>query len=281
MAERSVSHGVCGAGGGVKLARAALHMWEEPVLVGHGGSGAVFFSHCTMRCVYCQNHEISCGGFGKEISDARLSQIFLELADKGAENIDLISPTPYLPNIINALDMCRSRLSVPVAYNTSGYERRESIDMLSDYVSIFLPDMKYVNADIAEKYSGVRNYPEYALAAIGRMLELEPNTVIENGVMKRGVIIRHLVLPSHKNESIEVLRTLADKFGTDGYYLSLMRQYTPCHRASEYKEINRRLTSYEYNCVAEVALQLGFKGFFQEKGSASSDYTPPFDLEGV
>lgn len=279
--DRSVATGKCGAGNHAKVARAALHMWEEPILVGKGGSGAVFFSHCTMRCVYCQNHEISADGYGKEISDERLGEIFLSLERHGAENINLVSPTPYVYNILNALNACQVKPKIPIACNVGGYELAKTVDILSSFATIFMPDFKYGDSESGYKYSGAKDYPQHALRCIERMLEKQPHAVVENGVLKRGVIVRHLVLPSRKDDSIKILRTLADTFGTKGYYLSLMRQYTPCHRAFEYKELNRRLTSYEYDKVAQAACELGFEGFLQEKPSADLKYVPDFDLTGV
>ncbi len=278
--DRSFTVGRCGVGNKVKVARAALHMWEEPIIVGKGGSGTVFFSHCTMRCVYCQNHKISAEGYGKEISDERLGEIFLSLEQLGAENINLVSPTPYVFNILNALDICE-KPKIPIACNVGGYELAETVDLLSGFASIFMPDFKYGDDEGGYKYSGVSNYPLHALRSIERMLEKQPTAVTENGLLKCGVIVRHLVLPSRKDDSIKILRTLAENFGTKGYYLSLMRQYTPCHRAFEYKELSRRLTSYEYDRVADEARELGFEGFLQEKPSASLEYVPDFDLTGI
>ncbi len=279
--DREKHTGVCGAGNQIKIARAGLHMWEEPVLVGKNGSGTVFFSGCTLRCAFCQNHEISEKGFGKCISTEHLAGIFLSLQAEGAENINLVSPTPYVSEISKALGICGEKLMIPTVYNCGGYELNGTVDIISDRISVYMPDFKYYSNELAEKYSRAKNYRKHAADCIGHMLELQPRAVTENGVMKKGVIIRHLVLPSHRNDSIELLHFIADRFGTSGYYLSLMRQYTPCHRAHEHTEINRRLTSYEYNCVAREAEKLGFDGFLQEKGCADSSYTPSFDLTGV
>ncbi len=279
--DRSVSVGRCGVSNEIKIARAALHMWEEPVLVGKNGSGTVFFSGCTLRCAFCQNHDISEGCFGTVIGVQRLADVFLELQEKGAENINLVSPTPYIPKIAEAFSLLGDKLTVPVVYNCGGYELPQTLDIIADKVSVYMPDLKYYSNELAERYSRAKDYREHATECIRHMLSLQPKISLCDDVMKKGVIIRHLVLPSHKDDSIELLHYIADTFGTRGYYLSLMRQYTPCHRASEHPEIDRRLTSYEYNCVAKEAEKLGFDGFLQEKGSADSSYTPPFDLSGV
>ncbi len=279
--DRSIFRGRCGASDSVKVARAALHMWEEPILVGKNGSGTVFFSCCTLRCVFCQNHDISHGCYGKEISCESLAEIFYSLQSQGAENINLVSPTPYVPSIKKALAILGDKLHIPIVYNCGGYESVQTVDMISDRVSVYIPDFKYYSNELGSKYSSVSNYREHATAAISRMLYHRPQAKIRDGVMKEGVIIRHLVLPSHKDDSIQLLHHMADTFGTSGYYISLMRQYTPMHLASNYPEIDRKLTSYEYNCVAKEAEKLGFDGFLQEKSSANEAYTPKFDLTGI
>ncbi len=279
--DRSISLGRCGLNNKIKIARAGIHMWEEPVLVGKNGSGTVFFSGCTLRCAFCQNFHISEGCFGKEVSAERLSEIFLSLQQQNAENINLVSPTPHIYGIKKALDICSTDLHIPVVYNCGGYELCDTLSIISDRVTVYMPDFKYYSNELGQKYSKAKDYREHATACIEYMLKLQPDTVIENGIMKSGVIIRHLVLPTHKNDSIELLHFIADRFGTKGYFISLMRQYTPCHRAFEYPEIDRKLTSYEYNCVAKEAEKLGFDGFLQDKGSAESSYTPKFDLYGV
>ncbi len=279
--DRDTGHGKCGLNNEIKIARAGLHMWEEPVLVGKNGSGTVFFSGCTLRCAFCQNHNISEGCFGQIISPERLSEIFLSLQAQGAENINLVSPTPHVHGILKALEHCSDSLNIPIVYNCGGYELCNTVNIMASKISIYMPDFKYYSNELGEKYSGARNYREHAAECIEHMLQLQSHAVVENGVMKKGVIIRHLVLPSHKKDSIELLHFIADRFGTKGYFLSLMRQYTPCHRASEHPEINRKLTTYEYNCVAHEAEKLGFDGFLQEKGSDNSSYTPKFDLTGV
>ena len=280
--DRIKAKGFCSAPLNVKAARASLHMWEEPPISGKNGSGTVFFSHCNLKCVFCQNYKISDGGFGVETDAHRLAEIFIKLRDVGAENINLVSPTPYTHEIIKALDMCRDKLRLPIVWNTGGYESVKTLELLKDYVDIFLPDFKYVTSDIAEKYSHAEDYPFYATKALERMLKIAGREEYgADGMMKKGVIVRHLVLPSHVDESIRVLEHLKENFGVDNYSLSLMRQYYPCHRASEYKEINRKLTTYEFNKVESAAEALGFHGFSQDKGADNGSYTPEFDLFGI
>lgn len=281
-ADRTKTVGFCGGGALPRLAKAYLHMWEEPCISGTRGSGTVFFSGCSLKCCFCQNYRISAENFGKEILVSRLAEIFLELQDKGAHNINLVSATHYVPQVIEALDLCKGRLNIPVAYNSGGYELPETIEMLRGYVDIFMPDFKYYDSEISEKYSAAKDYFSYASAAIGKMIEIAGKPVYnENGLMKSGVIIRHMVLPSHRKDSEKVLRTIAEMYPKDSYLLSLMSQYTPFYKSCEHKEINRRISTYEYEKVAQVAAELGFDGFMQERSSAKKEYTPDFDLSGI
>ncbi|MDD6991816.1 MAG: radical SAM protein [Oscillospiraceae bacterium] len=281
-ADRETSAGICGGGVLPRAAKAYLHMWEEPCISGTRGSGTVFFSGCSLKCCFCQNYKISAENFGKEITAHRLAEIFLELQDKGAHNINLVSPTHYVPQIISALDICGHYLNIPVAYNSGGYEKTETLEMLRGYVNIFMPDIKYFSPKLSEKYSSAPDYFEYASKAVSKMIELVGKPVIdENGIMKKGVIIRHMVLPSHRRDSEAVLREIDRLFDKDRFLLSLMSQYTPFYRSYEHKEINRRISTYEYNKVAELAAELGFKGYMQELSSAKEEYTPDFDLIGI
>ena len=281
-ADRVGSKGFCGAKNNVRIARAALHFWEEPVISGEKGSGTVFFSNCNLMCVYCQNKKISSGGFGKEISVKRLSEIFLSLQDKGAHNINLVTPTPYIPFIIEAIDKAGTNLEIPIVYNCGGYEKPEIIALLDKYIDIYLTDFKYYDKTLAKKYSLAENYSDFALSSLGKMIETKGTPVIENGLMKKGVIVRHLVLPSHRNDSIAVLNVLKENFGTDKFILSLMSQYFPQGNLEDYPEINRKITSFEYNSVVNYALDLGFtNAFIQEKESAEEIFVPDFDLSGV
>ena len=278
-ANRQNERGKCGAGA-LKVARAAPHYYEEPPISGTKGSGAIFFSGCPLFCVFCQNYQISANCSGTEISVKRLADIMLRLQDEGCHNINLVSPTPYVPEIIKALKL--AKLDVPVVYNTSGYERVQTLKALEGYVDIYLPDFKYVTEDTAEKYSGARDYPSVAKDALAEMLRQRGGCEYdENGIMKRGVIVRHLILPSHKDESVKTLRFLSDNYDKSKFLLSLMSQYCPVYRAKEFKEIDRRLTKYEYKKVAETAVSLGFDGFLQDTASHESAYTPEFDGSGV
>ena len=281
-ADRENSTGLCGGGLLPRAAKAYLHMWEEPCISGTRGSGTVFFSGCSLKCCFCQNYRISAQNFGSEITVDRLAEIFLELQDKGAHNINLVSPTHYVPQIISALDKCRDKLNIPVAYNSGGYEKTETLEMLRGYVDIFMPDIKYYSPELSKKYSSAADYFEYASKAVSKMIELVGRPEFdENGIMKKGVIIRHMVLPSHRRDSEAVLRKISELYPSDSFLISLMSQYTPFYKSSEHKEINRRVSTYEYEKVTELAYKLGFKGFMQERSSAKEEYTPDFDLIGI
>lgn len=279
---RNLSAGFCGQSDKIKISRAALHHWEEPCISGPGGSGAVFFSGCTLKCVYCQNYELSKNNFGEEISKERLAEIFLELEAQGADNINLVTPTHFARGIIDALEIVKNKLSIPVVYNTSGFEKTETIKMLKDYVDIYLTDVKYFNPDFALKYSGAENYPEIAFSALDEMIKQKELKFSSDGMIKQGVIIRHLVLPNLRKDSIEVLSEIKRRFGTESFILSLMSQYTPNNNLKNFPELNRKITSFEYKSVVDYAVDLGFKyGFMQERCSAEKEYIPPFDLTGV
>ena len=281
-ARQSGQRGLCGAGKSLRVARAALHFWEEPCISGQTGSGTVFFSGCPLRCRFCQNHDISARCFGKDISVQRLAEIFLELQQQGANNVNLVSPTQYVPQMIEALDLAKPELKIPVVYNTGGYERVETLRMLEGYVDIWLPDAKYADPKRAGDYSNAANYPEVAFAAIAEMLRQAGDPVFDqNGMMRRGVIVRHLVMPGGMQDSLRVLEELANLRQKQHFLLSLMSQYTPYRRDETYPELNRRVSSYEYRRVCEYAQELGFEGFQQERSSAKEEYTPDFDLTGV
>lgn len=376
--DRSLTAGFCGCGDTLRAARAALHQWEEPCLSGAGGqpggSGTVFFSGCTLRCIFCQNYQISSENFGKELSPAQLAGVFLNLQDQGAHNINLVTATQYLPDITEALDQVRDRLRIPVVYNCGGYERVETVKALKDYVDIWLPDFKYYDNGLAAKYSKAPDYFETAAAAIGQMIAQTgppvyeaPDAIASNAgstdtaataadspnaaapaapaagspapvaptagslapaagspvpvaptagsptaaaaaltasspaaaasipatraektsgtfapLMKKGVIIRHMVLPSHRRDSIALLRWIKEHFPSGHYLVSLMSQYTPFYHSHDFPELNRRITTFEYNQVIDEAIALGLTdGFMQEKSSAKEEYTPPFNLEGL
>ena len=281
--------GVCGAGGVLRVARAALHHWEEPCLSGDPdaptGSGTVFFTGCALGCCYCQNYAISQQGLGKEIDEARLARIFLELQDKGAHNINLVTATQWLPWVTAALDDARSQgLRLPVVYNTGGYETPETIRALEPYVDIWLTDYKYASPDLAAELSRAKDYPAVADKALCLMLRQTGAPVFgEDGFLRRGVIVRHLALPGHVEDSLAVLRRLAEirQETRVPFLTSLMSQFTPFYQADAHG-LGRRITSYEYRKVVDAALSLGLTdGYMQEKSSAREEYTPPFDLEGV
>ena len=277
------ARGICGADHTLRLARAAAHLWEEPCISGTRGSGTVFFSGCQLGCVFCQNYKISTECFGVPVTEERLAEILLSLQEQGVHNINLVSATPYTEAILRVLDRIRGKeLTIPVVWNSGGYERVETLRRLDGYVDIYLPDYKYHDPARAEKYSGATDYPETALAAIHEMVRQTGKYVIgEDGIMRRGTVIRHLVLPGGRHDSLACVDDIAQNFGTDDVLLSLMSQYTPFYRAAEFPEINRRVTTFEYESVCQRVREYGFEGFFQEKSSAKEEYTPPFDLEGV
>lgn len=281
--DRNTTAGFCQAGAICKVARAALHFWEEPCISGSQGSGTVFFSGCNLRCCYCQNYEISSAGHGKAVSPERLAEIYLELQEKGAHNINLVTAAPHLPHIIKALDLVKSKLYIPVVYNSGGYEKTETVKELDGYVDVYLPDFKYFSDELSMKYSHADNYFEVATAAIAEMIrQIGEMQFDENGIIQRGVIIRHLVLPGARKDSIAILNWIRENLPLDQYWLSLMSQYTPAHKSQEHPEINRRVTSFEYESVVEEAVRLGLaNGYMQGRSSAVKEYTPPFDLEGV
>lgn len=277
--------GFCGCGDTVMAARAALHQWEEPWISGIHGSGTVFFTGCTLRCCFCQNYPISQEGLGKEISIRQLGDIFLRLQDEGAHNINLVTATQYLPSIVSALDFVKHRLAIPVVYNCGGYERAETVKALKDYVDIWLPDFKYYDNRLAQRYSRAADYFETTAAAIRQMIDQTGAPVYQSvspGLLAKGVIIRHMVLPGQRRDSIALLEWISGNLPRGRYMISLMSQYTPYIQNQEFPELNRRITSYEYDKVVDAAIRLGLtEGFMQEKSSAREEYTPPFDLEGL
>lgn len=275
--------GFCGAGAMARVALVSLHPWEEPCLVGAKGAGTVFFSYCNLRCCFCQNHEISHGGSGIEVTDERLAEIFIEQQRRGAATLDLVTPTHYVPQIVHALDLARAAgFHLPVVYNSSAYESVDIIRALAGYVDIYLPDLKYFSAEAAGEYSQAADYFPIASRAIMEMYaQVGKAQLDEGGAMTRGVLVRHMVLPGHRHDSMAVVRWLWETFG-DNIYLSLMSQYTPMYRATEHKKINRRLTTFEYESVVDLAVELGIEHcFVQERRAASEEYVPLFDGRGV
>ena len=280
--DRTRQTGACGGGGSIKAARAALHFWEEPCISGSRGSGAVFFSGCPLRCCFCQNHSISAGNFGKEISCETLSDIFLRLQEAGAHNINLVGPMHYAPWVLRALDRVKHRLLVPVVCNSSGYERVDTLRLFDGYIDIYLPDLKYADPLRAARYSGAPDYFEVASKALPEMFRQTGGIQMDGkGIMQKGMVIRHLVMPKGRFDSLAVLEWIAAQFRPEDVLVSVMSQYTPFHRSSAYPEINRRVSTFEYNTVVDRAVSLGLRGYMQEKSAAKEEYTPLFDLTGI
>ncbi len=278
--------GICGQTENLKVARAALHFWEEPCISGDAGSGAVFFSGCPLRCVFCQNENIANGTVGKEISLERLVDIFLELQEKRANNINLVTPGHFVPQIVKALDQARKEgLTLPVVYNTSSYETVDTIKMLEGYVDIYLPDFKYMSPVLSKKYSHAPDYAEVAKAAIAEMVRQTGKAVFVNGeednLILSGTIVRHLTLPGCMADSMQILKYLHDTYG-DKIYISIMNQFTPLSNLEKYPELNRRITDEEYETLVDYAIDIGIEnGFIQEGDTAEESFIPAFDCEGV
>ncbi|MEG0692104.1 MAG: radical SAM protein [Oscillospiraceae bacterium] len=275
--------GFCGANDKLKIARAALHFWEEPCISGETGSGTVFFSGCTLGCVFCQNLDISNKSFGKEITTSRLAEIFLELQKKSALNINLVTPTHYVYHIVEAIKLAREKgLTIPIVYNTSGYETLETIKLLEGNIDVYLPDFKYMNPTYAKRYSKATNYVESAKLALEEMVRQVGECVFkEDGSIQKGVIVRHLMLPNLLEDSKAVIDYIHKTYG-DTVFISIMNQYTPFGNLECYPELNRKLTQSEYDAAVDYAISLGLEnGFIQEGEAASESFIPPFDLEGV
>ena len=279
-ADRKNSVGFCGVPQDFVIARAALHHWEEPCISGKNGSGTVFFSGCNLRCVYCQNYPISHGCFGTRISDKRLTEIFDSLIEQGAENINLVNPTHYALQLARVLKDYKS--PVPVVYNSSGYESVETLKRLEGLIDIYLPDLKYITADRAQKYSAAADYFEKASAAIAEMRRQVPEDVVSpDGKLLKGLIIRHLILPMNTNRSIEIFSWIKKTLG-ERTLVSLMAQYTPCGEIDAFPELQRRITEREYNKVLSFLEEEGFENaFVQQRTAADSGFIPDFDLTGV
>lgn len=267
--------GACGADGEIRLARVAPHYWEEPCISGKNGSGTVFFAGCPLGCVFCQNARISHGGVGKTYTVEQLAEAFVSLQSKGVHNINLVTPTHYVPQIVSALDIAKP--SIPVVYNTGGYDRAETLDLLGERVKIFLPDYKYFSPKLALKYSHAEDYPEVALKAIEKMLDIAGSPTFDSdGMMKSGVIVRHLVLPGCTDDSMKALRTLRERFG-GSIMVSIMNQYTPV-KDVPYEQLQRPISDDEYELVLDYADHLGIDcGFRQDGGTVSESFIPDFD----
>jgi uncharacterized Fe-S protein pflX, homolog of pyruvate formate lyase activating proteins len=280
---RTGQTGVCGVSSEIKVARAALHYWEEPCISGKRGSGAVFFSGCSLHCVFCQNREISDGKEGKVISKERLSDIFMELAGKGANNINLVTPGQYIPDIVWAVNDARSRgMKLPIIYNTSGYENVTELKLLEGIVDVYLPDFKYMDSTLSAMYSRAKDYPSVAKQALSEMVRQQPDVVIDDatGLIQKGVIVRQLLLPGHVNDAKAVLKYLYDTYH-DHVYISMMSQFTPI-ALKDYPEINRTVTKREYERLVNYALEIGITNAFIQEGDVAKDsFIPAFDCEGV
>jgi putative pyruvate formate lyase activating enzyme len=280
MFDAQGSLGICGMPAAPVVARAAIHYWEEPCISGSNGSGTVFFSGCSLKCCYCQNYEISAGNFGKEISVQRLCEIYSELAAQGVHNINLVNPTHFIGAVAESLE---TPPEIPFVYNSGGYENVESLKKLKGKIQIYMPDFKYADNSCAVRYSKADGYFDIASKAIIEMYNQTGNYQIdENGILNKGILIRHLVLPGHLENSYGVIDWIADNFNEGQVLFSLMTQYTPYGRACEYPEINRKLTREEYNKIQNYLFSKNIEdGYVQELDSADESYIPDFDLQGV
>ena len=275
---RYITKGACGANNKIKLAYYSLHMWEEPVISGSNGSGTIFFSNCNMKCIFCQNKKISTDGYGKYISNKKLGEIMLELQDKKAHNINLVTPTHYVPQIASVLRKIKNtELSIPVVYNTSSYENVGTIMMMRNLVDIYLADLKYFDDDLAIKYSNSPNYFEVATMAIDEMYRQIGNIVLDkDGIMKKGLIIRVLLLPGHIDDAKKIINYLYKTY-KDDIFISIMNQYTPVNKCN-YENLNRKITDEEYDEVINYAVDLGITNAFIQEGDTSSEsFIPDFD----
>ncbi|MDE4542369.1 radical SAM protein [Thermoanaerobacterium sp. R66] len=281
--DRSTKVGFCGMSSEIHVAKAYLHEWEEPCISGSRGSGTVFFTGCNLRCVFCQNYKISQENFGVSVSPEKLADIFMNLEKAGAHNINLVTPTIFVPKIKEAIIIARNNgLSIPIVYNSNAYESVESLKSLEGLIDIYLPDLKYYSDEVAVKYSNAPHYFEYATKAILEMYRQVGDPVFDSdGIMKRGIIIRHLILPGKLDETKMILKWIKDNLSNEAY-VSLMGQYTPFYNANKYKELNRRISKKEYEEAIEYFFEIGLEnGFVQDDESASENFIPDFDLEGI
>lgn len=276
-ADRINGKGFCGAAGRLTVSRVSRHMWEEPCISGTRGSGTVFFSGCQMKCVFCQNRELSFGCIGEEISTKRLAELFLEVQASGVHNINLVTPTHFTPLICEALSLVKSKLSIPVVWNSSGYELEGTLELTRGLVDIFMPDFKYASFELSGRLSGCPDYAEYARTALAKMYSLAGKYELDAaGLMKKGLLVRHLCLPGYRNDSIAVLKLISETVPARDVLLGLMAQYTPDFYQGDDPKLRRRVTSFEYDKVLEYALSLGFEGYMQSPSSAVTGFTPHF-----
>ena len=274
--------GFCGMSDQIQIARASLHMWEEPCISGTNGSGTVFFSGCNLKCVFCQNHTIAIGQKGKAVSIEHLAELFLMLQDKGAHNINLVTPSHYIPGIAQALALAKQQnMNLPIVYNTSGYDSVTSLTLLDGLVDIYLPDFKYVSSNLSKRYSHASDYFHVAARSLAEMYRQVGEPVFDGDMIRRGIIVRHLVLPGCTEDSKAVIRYLYETYG-DRIFISIMNQYTPLPHVASYPELNRKVTESEYDEVVDFAIDLGVEhGFIQEGNTAEESFIPEFDFTGL
>ena len=274
--------GYCGMTATIQVARAALHMWEEPCISGTNGSGTVFFTGCNLKCVFCQNHAIAIGSKGKAIAPEQLAELFLMLQEKGAHNINLVTPSHYIPGIARALDIAKIRgLTLPIVYNTSGYDSAKALGLLDGLIDIYLPDFKYVSGELSKRYSHAPDYFEIAKLSLAEMFRQVGRPLFDNDLMKKGIIVRHLLLPGCVEDSKAVIRYLYETYG-EHIFISIMNQYTPLPHVAAYRELNRKVTQAEYDELVDFAIDLGVEqGFIQEGDTAQESFIPEFDFTGL
>ncbi|MBE6151223.1 MAG: radical SAM protein [Firmicutes bacterium] len=275
--------GICGATNKLKVARAALHYWEEPCISGNSGSGTIFFSNCNLKCLFCQNKKISTNGFGKKITINRLSDICIELQEKGANNINLVTPTHYVPSIIKGIKKAKKKgLNIPIVYNTSSYETLDTLKSLNKIVDVYLPDLKYKDDTIARNYSNVKNYFTTATRNIDEMYNQVGTPIFnEEGIMIKGIIVRVLLLPGHLEDAKEIIKYLYDKYNNN-IYISIMNQYTPVEKIDKYINLNRKVTDKEYDELIEYACDIGIENAFIQEGETQEEsFIPNFNKIGV
>ncbi len=279
--DRTSQMGFCSVGDSIRVSKAMLHHWEEPCISGENGSGAIFFSGCNLRCCYCQNYKISTQTFGKDITIEHLANIMISLQEQGANNINLVTPTHYTDKIIQTLDICKHKINIPIVYNCGGYEKLDTLKELRNYVDIYLTDFKYYSSEMSKMYSKCEDYFKVTSKAILEMYHQQNELVYKDNILQKGLIIRHLVLPTGRHDSISILEWLSNNLDISKFLLSLMSQYTPNENCKNYPKIDRRTSTFEYNSVLDKAIELNFKGYMQDRRSAKSEYTPNFNLDGI
>lgn len=279
--DRTSQLGFCSVGDSIRVSKAMLHHWEEPCISGKSGSGAIFFSGCNLRCCYCQNYKISTQTFGKDITIEHLADIMISLQEQGANNINLVTPTHYADKIIQTLDICKHKINIPIVYNCGGYEKVDTLKELHNYIDIYLTDFKYFSSEMSKMYSKCEDYFKVTSKAILEMYNQHNELIYKDNILQKGLIIRHLVLPTGRHDSISILEWLSNSLDVSKFLLSLMSQYTPNENCKNYPKIDRRTSTFEYNSVLDKAIELNFQGYMQDRRSAKSEYTPNFNLDGI